>query len=307
MTEINFVNSDNVLDVLEQASASNETKLEKQCLQLIQVNTSQALASKTSKNVSQQTWVKILTLNKLNISELELFKIVLKWIDFQCERKNIEPTSENRRSIIGEAIYFFRFTEMSQAEFVEHVSRSGILTEKELVPIFEKFSGFDSPALKWTQPIRRKQHTIARFSRFPKSYELEIQLAAGIGPDRICISVSEEVSLLGVRLHGDNDRQSKYHVTFEVKEASVTGTFVSKLDKDHVPGFNVMLKEPVLLKENETVTLSAKISGPPRYRSKKGIPSVTHQGVTVTYSDADHPNNGTCIEKGQFYEVILEI
>ena len=165
---VNFLlqnlNPENVLDVLEQATRFDEKELEKQCWKIIESRTGKVVASDSFNNITQTTFAKLLKRDKLKISEVRLFKAVLKWIDFQCSRKNLKPTLENRRSIIGEAIYDFRPLGMSKAEFTKHVSKSGLLTDDELVSISEKFAGFHSPALKWTLP-KRKAGNIVSFCR----------------------------------------------------------------------------------------------------------------------------------------------
>jgi BTB/POZ domain-containing protein 1/2 len=142
---VNFLlenlNPENVLDVLEQTTRFDEKKLEQQCWKIIEFKTGKVVASDSFNNISQTTLDKLLKRDILRIPEVELFQAVLKWIDFQCSRKYLEPTGENRRSIIGKAIYDFRFFSMSQAEFVKHVSKSGLLTSDELVPIYEKYIG----------------------------------------------------------------------------------------------------------------------------------------------------------------------
>ena len=305
---VNFLlenlNPENVLDVLEQATRFDEKELEKRCWKIIVSKTGEVVASDSFNNTSQTTLTKLLKRNKINIPEVKLFQAVLKWIDFQCSCKNLEPTGENRRSIIGEAIYDFRFSSMSHKEFAEHVSKSGLLTAEEMIPVHEKFLGIDSPALKWRQPNRTGN--IVRFSRFSRKAE-ELQKWGYAGtPDRLCFSFNEEVSLLGVRLFGDEDG-SGYQVTFEVKEAKVTGTYVSGRNQDDVPGFDVLLKKPVILKQNEVVTLSATIKGPQSCGSINGLSPVKLEGISVTFSNARPPNNGTNVNHGQFHEIILEI
>jgi hypothetical protein len=162
------LNPENVLDVLEQATRFDEKKLEKRCWKkIIESSTGRVVASDSFNNISQTTLAILLKRDKLKIPEVELFQAVLKWIDFQCSRKNLETTGENRRSIIGEAIYDFRFFGMSQIEFIQHVSKSGLFTSGELVAISEKYIGIDSPALKWNLP-NRKPETVVRFSRFSR-------------------------------------------------------------------------------------------------------------------------------------------
>ena len=311
---VNFLlenlNPENVLDVLKQATRFDEKELEKRCWNVIESNAGEVVASDSFNNISQTTLAKLLKRDELNIPEVKLFEAVLKWIDFQCSRMNLKPTSENRRSIIGEAIYDFRFFGMSQKEFVEHVSKSGLLTSDELVPIYEKFLGMNSPALKLNKLPNRKQAGIVRYSRFPAGQGTK-RLGYGYWlygskPDRLRFSVNKEVSLLGVRLFGDKN-ESKYQVTFEVKEAKVTGTYTTARNEDDVPGFDVMLKKPIVLKQNELVTISAIIDGPGSCYGDNGSVRVTLKGATVTFNDDPSSNNGTSTYYGQFHEIILAI
>ncbi|CAB3984990.1 BTB POZ domain-containing 6-like [Paramuricea clavata] len=276
---VNFLlenlNLENVLDVLEQAVRFDEKELETRCWNVIEYNTRKVVASDSFNNISQKTLAKLLMRDKLNIPEVELFQAVLQWIDFQCSRKNLEPTGENRRCIISKAIYAFRFFGITQAEFIQNVSKSGLLTVEEMIPIHEKFLGIDSPALKWKLPNRKP----GNIDRCP--------------------------CLVFVRF-GDQD-ESKYQVTLEVKEAKVTGSYISERNQDDIPGFDVMLNEPVILKQNEVVTLSATIKGPRSYYGKNGSPSVILEGVTATFGDSPSTNNGTCPDRGQFDEIILDI
>lgn len=43
--------------------------------------------------------------DSLRITELELFHAVLKWSEYQCRRRDLEVTGENRRLVLGDAIY----------------------------------------------------------------------------------------------------------------------------------------------------------------------------------------------------------
>ncbi len=219
---VNFLlenlNPENVLDVLPQATRFDEKELEKRCWGYIETNISKIIASDSFNNISQATLASLLKRDKLEIGDVELFQAILKWIDIQCSHRGLELTGKNRRSVIGEAIYDFRFFGMSQAEFVRHVSKSGLLTAEEMIPIHEKFIGFDSPALKWKLP-NRKPGNIVRFSRFSKN-DVGSSWEYSGAPDRLCFSLNKEASLLGVRLFGKEG--SEYQVTFEVKGTEVT-------------------------------------------------------------------------------------
>ena len=302
---VNFLlknlNPENVLDVLPQATRFDEKELEKRCWECIETNISKIIASDSFNNISQATLASLLKREKLEIGDVELFQAILKWIDIQCSHRGLELTGKNRRSVIGEAIYDFRFFGMSHTEFAQHVSKSGLLSAEEMIPIHEKFLGIDSPALKWKLP-NRKPGNIVRFSRFSKK-ELQPTWGYGGTPDRLCFFSNKEASLLGVRLFGKEG--SEYQVTLEVKGTTVTGKYTSQHNQDDIPGFDVMLEKSIMLKQNDVVTLSATIKGPQSCVGKNGLSIVTHEGGSVTFIDAPTPNNGTSANKGQFHEIII--
>ena len=69
-------------------------------MKFIKSNTKQVVASDDFNNISQKTLASLLKLDCLDISEVELFQAVLKWSDFQCSKKDVEATRENRRSVM---------------------------------------------------------------------------------------------------------------------------------------------------------------------------------------------------------------
>ncbi len=94
---IESLNAENVLDVLDHADRFDENGLKKRCWKVIQSYTSRVAASESFNNISQTTLTKLLMQNNLNIEEVELFEAVSKWIDFQCSRKDLEPTPEESK------------------------------------------------------------------------------------------------------------------------------------------------------------------------------------------------------------------
>ena len=181
------IKAENVMSILEQATHFDESKLEMSCWEFIKSNTKQAVASTDFNNVSQKTLASLLRLNELNIVEVELFRAVLKWSDFQCSKKHmesdfrcskkdVEATRESRRSVIGDAIYDLRFLAMDEKEFSLNVATSGLLTAEEIVPIYTKFNGIYSPGLKWKLSEKRSMNDKISDKRcVPMSDHLELE------------------------------------------------------------------------------------------------------------------------------------
>ena len=126
--------------------------------------------------------------------------------------------------------------------------------------------------------------------------------------DCLSFSVNKPATFHGVRLFGDSDC-SKYDVTLEVKNAKVSGTYTSQC-KSRFPSiydYDVMLPTPILVKQNEVVTMVATIWGPGSYSGESGKVSVDVGGATVTFTNSQQSSNGTCVKEGQFFEIILSI
>ena len=149
------IEGENATSILEHALQFDEKNLENSCWEFIKSNTKQVIASKDFNEISQTTLAGVLRLDCVNVSEVELFRAVLKWSDSQCSKNDMEPTNENKRSVIGDAIYHLRFLAMSQYEFTANVVASGLLTPEEMIPIYSKFSGVYSPDLKWKLSDKR--------------------------------------------------------------------------------------------------------------------------------------------------------
>lgn len=78
----------------------------------------------------------------------------------------MDVTGENRRTVLGNAIFDLRFTAMSKEEFTQHVLASGLLTADENACILQVFEGADVPNLQWTDHEPRLRAGLLSFTRF---------------------------------------------------------------------------------------------------------------------------------------------
>jgi BTB/POZ domain-containing protein 3/6 len=139
----------NVLYILEQAIHFDEKHLEIKSWDFIDWNTEDIVELECFNLISHKSLACLLKRDSLDIKEVELFKAVLKWIDYQCSQKGLDTTRENRRFVIGDAIYDLRFLAMREDGFAKYVATSGLLTAEEIVSIYNKFNNIESPDLKW--------------------------------------------------------------------------------------------------------------------------------------------------------------
>ena len=331
----------NVLDILEQSIHFEESDLERKCWQVIECRTSEVITSANFVNIKQTTLASLVKRNSLSASEIDLFQAVLKWIDHQCSEGGLELTTENRRSVIGDAVYDLRFLALNQEEFAKHVSKSGLLTAEELVPIYEKFSNLPSSLLKWTLSKREvydptlKMLRICRFSVFAKNtvlwpyrggvyscaYGDKWQQFQDCERDYLSFSVDQFALFLGVRFFSSAPIQpdvrrgeaNRYDVNLRVNVAgmrsyTVTGTYdPQKAKKRSIPGFDVMFESPILLQGNDVVKMNAAIEGPPSSYGRRGKSTVKVRGMTVNFMDSEEYNTRTCVSQGQFHQIILSV
>jgi hypothetical protein len=106
-------------------------------------------------------------------------------------------------------------------------------------------------------------------------------------------------------LFGSNG--GRYEVKFTIKDNNVTGSYTSEQDSDHVPGYDVMLPNPIPLLPNEQITIIATITGPNSYYGTRGKSSVKIDDIVVTFKDALSrlSSNNTNKTQGQFYKIFL--
>lgn len=69
----------------------------------------------------------------------QFFTCGIRWADFFCKRRGLEPVPENLRGALGEIIYKVRFPLMTAEEFTYDVIPTKVLTSEEQVQIFKFF------------------------------------------------------------------------------------------------------------------------------------------------------------------------
>jgi hypothetical protein len=300
------IKPDNAFAVLEQAVQFDEKELEEKCWNIVSKKTLECINSEAFYSIGSSTLNAFLKKETSSITEMELFKAILKWADKECERQglNIEHDKTARRRILGDSVYEIPFLAMSQEDLVKHVSATGILTATEILSISQKLYGLDVAGLKWKEH-RKRQPCIVSFSRFDFANVSGNSWSHGGSSDALALVVNKAVLFHGVRLFGSNG--GRYQVKFTIKDKNVTGTYTSEQDSDHVPGYDVMLPNPIPLLPNEEITIIATITGPRSYKGNSGKSSVTIDDIVVTFKGVPSglSSNGTNKTLGQFYKIFL--
>ena len=306
------IKPENVFVVLEQAIQFDEKELEEKSWDIVSKKTQECLNSEAFCDIGLHTLNALLKKERLAVTEVELFKAVLKWTDSECARQdiNIEEDKTARRRILGDSVYEIRFLAMSQENILKVVSPTEILTDAENIRILKKLAGLDVADLKWKEREQRQPAPLLNFTRFDsgnvKADSIISSWSYSGYPDALTLTVNKAVLFHGVRLFG-NTRGSRYEVNFKIKDENVTGTYTSQQDSDGVPGYDVMLSKPISLLPNEEITIIATIKGQDSYYGEKGELSVKINDIVVTFKNAPSGSSGNGTEKtiGQFYEFFL--
>ncbi len=309
----NSLDVENVLRILEQAIHFDEDELEMKCLHLVESRTAEVAATEAFNNISHKTLTSILKRDNLNIPEVALFQAVLKWCDEQCSKKQLKVSGENRRAVLQDAVYDVAFLSMSHEDFAKHVHLSGLLSAEEMVSVYGTLCGAELPCVKWK---KRRSNCLVKFVRIARFLLSNVKNPSKIfsrwtytsgKPDCLSFSVNRKALFHGVRLFGDREG-SQYKVVLKLDGTElVSGSFTSKVNKDDISGFDVMVSPPVIVKKGSTVKISATISGPISCFGENGMAKVERGALTVTFNNytIDKNTNGTICSEGQFYEIFI--
>jgi hypothetical protein len=309
------IKPENAFAVLKQAVQFDEKELEEKCWNIVSEKPQECINSEAFCEIGSSTLNAFLKKETSSITEMELFKAILKWTDRECERQgiNIEHDKTARRRILGDSVYEIPFLAMSEENFVKYVSPTGILTDREIVSISQKLHGSDVEGLKWKERQKKQPCIRVTFSRFdPGNAVGKANLSVNNNiwrysgdSDALTLVVNKAVLFYGVRLFGSNG--GRYEVKFTIKDKNVTGSYTSEQDSDGVPGYDVMLPNPIPLLPNEEIAIIATITGPNSYYGENGKSSVTIDDIVVTFKDAPTglSSNDTDKTQGQFYKILL--
>lgn len=111
-----------------------------------------ALKSEGFVDIDMSTLESVLGRETLNCKEMHLLEAALNWAGAECARREIESTPQNKRAVLGSALYLVRIPTMTLEEFANGAAQMGILTQQETIDIFFHFTANNKPSLQY--PIK---------------------------------------------------------------------------------------------------------------------------------------------------------
>jgi len=161
--------SDNAFTLLTQARLFDEPQLMAMCLETIDKTTSESLAAEGFTDVDIGTLCSVLERDTLCIRECKLFTAVCRWAEAECSHRQLEPTADNKRQVLGSrALDLIRFPLMSIGEFAAGPAQSGLLSDREVIDVFLYFTVVPRREVKFSDVPRccltGKEQVVSRFT-----------------------------------------------------------------------------------------------------------------------------------------------
>lgn len=278
----------NVCVLLQQSRLFEESKLTNHCWDVMDAQAELALRSEGMKQLDEATFISILERDTLACKESSIFSAALLWAEEECKRKDMEPTLENRRTVLGKALQFIRFPAMSLQEYANGPAQSGILDKDQTIDIFLYLTSDTKPTLNFpTKP--RTGLKIQVCHRCCKHTPVSLganRLPYRVRYDSIKFSVDRRIFLLGYRLFGSVHGPADYNVRLELKRLgkAIMQTTTSYSSDGTQSTFDVFFEYPVQIEPG--ISYCAVVSfdgGPLRYYGTDGKSQIVAERVTFKF------------------------
>ena len=131
----------------------------------------EAIESEHFRRIDQETLISLLSLEKLSIDEIDLFRAVSKWIDCEVQRRGLSVNRENRRLVFEPIKGYVLFTYLSPQQIANCKEIVELFTEEELLPLLLHLLNKTDYPVKIQPKTPRKARTNHSFCRDPWEYE----------------------------------------------------------------------------------------------------------------------------------------
>uniref|UniRef100_A0AC34RRQ1 BTB domain-containing protein n=1 Tax=Panagrolaimus sp. JU765 TaxID=591449 RepID=A0AC34RRQ1_9BILA len=195
---LNGLTASNAVCLLSQARLFEEEILLQRCFEMIDKHTDIALAPENVTDIDRTTLMEVLGRSHLDpTSELVVFRAAQSWAEAECERRELAPTVENLREVLGSAMKMIRFPLMNVHEFGQAAS-SAILTCEEIAEVFLYLTVKPRPRCRYPSGFRcsgRSKHVVERFTSLASKRCTKRE-------NKICFTTDREIYVRGFGIYG---------------------------------------------------------------------------------------------------------
>lgn len=293
--------------LLSQSRLFEESELMQRCWEVLDAQAELALKSEGFTDIDMKTFESILARETLNCREINLFEAALCWAHSACLKTDVEPTSENKRRILGKALFLIRIPTMTLEQFANHVAQIGILTQQETIDIFLHFTAKAKPSLEFpTKPRTGLKAQVCH--RFLSCAYRSNQWRYRGRCDSIQFSVDKRIFMVGFGLYGSSTGASDYNVKIELKRLGRTlAENNTKFFSDGSSNtFHVFFEHPIQIEPDCFYTASVILDGSElSFFGQEGMTEVCLGSVTFNFQCSSESTNGTGVQGGQIPELIF--
>uniref|UniRef100_A0A8D3BHE2 BTB domain-containing protein n=1 Tax=Scophthalmus maximus TaxID=52904 RepID=A0A8D3BHE2_SCOMX len=297
----------NACVLLSQSCLFEEPDLTQRCWEVIDAQAELALRSEGFCDIDTQTLESILRRETLNAKEMVVLEAALNWAEAECQRQDLSQTIENKRLVLGKAVYLIRIPTMALEDFANGAAQSGVLTLNETNDIFLWYTAANKPELLFcTKP--RKGLAPQRCHRFQSCAYRSNQWRYRGRCDSIQFAVDKRVFIAGFGLYGSSCGSAEYSAKIELKRQGVP--MAQRIIKFFSDGssstFPVWFEHPVQIEPDTFYTASVVLDGNElSYFGQEGMTEVQCGKVTFQFQCSSDSTNGTGVQGGQIPELIF--
>lgn len=240
----------------------NKGKLLYKCLQLLDREAASILKSQSFGNVDFSTLRMILKREFLNVpSELNVFEAASYWATQECRRQNLQLTAENKRKVLGNALYLIQYLAMSSEEFHSGPSTSGLLSTEEKQSILSKIFGDEDVTLPASMKRRGLKWKRTLYECYPiKLFRKEPRVTVSNQQEETMkVATNRDIVLTGFDLYGCNTvEEGVYDKGLQLTVHDTAGNLIGKIQWKI--GQKVQLKEgnKLFVSFNDPIYLKAR-------------------------------------------------
>ena len=168
--------------------------------------------------VDHKTLQEMLGRQTLCVDETKVFDAAKRWAEAECLRRGHDPSPQQCREMLGDALYLLRFPTMTLGDFADGAGQSGLLSVQETNDLFFNFSANKKPELRFpTTPRKGRPLCCQRFISVNTS-----GMIFGTKWDCIKFSVDRDISVVGFGLYRTVCRNIEYEVHIAIMQCGET-------------------------------------------------------------------------------------
>ncbi|XP_055375451.1 BTB/POZ domain-containing protein 6-B isoform X2 [Condylostylus longicornis] len=293
--------------LLSQSRLFEEPELMQRCWEVIDAQAEMAIKSEGFVDIDLKTFESILSRETLNCKEIHLFEAALNWAHNACQKMEIDPTAQNKRSVLGSALHLIRIPTMTLEEFANGVAQTGILTSQETIDIFLNFTAKNKPQLNFaTKPRAGLKTQVCH--RFQSCAYRSNQWRYRGRCDSIQFSVDRRIFIVGFGLYGSSTGAADYNVKIELKRLGrILAENDTKFFSDGSSNtFHVFFENPIQIEPDCNYTASVILDGNElSFFGQEGMSEVCMGKVNFQFQCSSESTNGTGVQGGQIPELIF--